>query len=236
MLDDVVVNSSPDAQGTSEKVEVNWDEQVEVKDPTADVNVAAILPPAGIYPLKLKNAQDDQALNGKTTAGGPGVPPRSYVGGFIIAEVVATGEDYDGTPIYHYLNSLTRRGKPTSDLHHLLNCAGQPASARMSVKELYHFAKEEVIESRPAVYGWIDWKASYATDEIDPKNGKKIYKDITKKMEGFPKEKDEDGKFTGHYLQQVVSPVDGEPINAQLYIRAFYTEAEAKRLMASQGK
>lgn len=228
MLEDAsMLNTSPASQASAEKVEVNWDAPVEVKDATADGNIAAVLPPSNFYPLKLKLDNTEKGLDGRTTVGNP---PVSYVGGQIIGEVVAVGEDYDGTPIYHYINSITRRGKPTSDLHHLLNCAGQPASNKMSVKELLDHAKE-VIESGPAVYALIDWKASFKTDKFD-KNGKPVYENVALSMDKFPKEY-EDGKWTGHYLQQVKNPNDGEPINAQLYIRAFYTEGEAKKLMAS---
>lgn len=217
-------NHSPDTGKNVEEVAVNLNDVVEVEDAQADGNLAAPLPPAGLYPVKWFD-KDEKGLSGQVTKT---TPHRSYVGGNIIGKIVASGEGYDDMPVYEYINSLTMRGKPTSDLHHFLNCAGQPAPNRSTVGELLNFALE-VLKSNPAIQTYLDWKASYKTDKM--KNGFTVYDDLALRMDKFPKEIVDD-KWTGKYLPWIEHPVTGEPINAQLYVRGFYTEAEAKKLLA----
>lgn len=223
MLDETRINASPDANGEAEVIEVDLDAVVEVEDATADVNIAAVIAPEGIYPCKWSNA-DEKGLAAATTKPKGTNPTRHYVGGNIVGRIVANGEPFDDAPVYKYINSLSMRGKPTSDLHHFCNCASSPAPNRSTVRELLAHA-EEVLQQNPAVYTHLDWRASYQKDDG-------TWHEFAKRMDQFPKHFDENGKFDGTYEQQIKSPKDGELINAQLYVRAFYTEAEAKKLMA----
>lgn len=226
MLPENQINTSPDSNGEAEHIAVDLDATVEVEDATADGNIAAPIPPAGLYPVKWAD-QEEKGLAGAATNSSPS---RSYVGGNIIGRVVASGESFDEFPVYEYINSLTMRGKPTSDLHHFLNCAGSPAPNRCTVRELLTFA-QNVLAENPAVQTFLDWKASYPHPTETQKNGKPKYIEVATSMEKFPKEI-VDGKWTGKRLQQVPHPITGEAINAQVYVRAFYTEAEAKKKMA----
>lgn len=224
MLPEKHINNSPDNQA-EEKIVVDFDAAVEVEDSTADVNIAAPLPSAGIYPVKWNESdQEGKGLDGRMTKPKVGQASRAFVGGNIVGKIVATGEDYDEMPVYEYLNSLTMRGKPTSDLHHLLNCAGAPAPNKTTVRELLTFAKN-VLEQSPAVYTELDWRAQYQDANGD-------WQTAVKSMEKFPLI--DDPKNPGQKIrsQEYPSPLDGEPLKAQLYVRAFYTEAVAKEKMA----
>lgn len=228
-------NSSPDAGEETQKIAVDLNAAVEVDDATGDVNQASKLPPAGIAPIRWKAGKDDHPYAGVTKK----EPHRNFVGTSLVGQFVE-GE-YEGTLIFeNHINSLAMRGKPTSDLHHFLNVAGSPLSNKSTVGEVLEFTKE-VLEAEPLVMTEYDWKASYKKDDG-------TYEDVLTKMEKFPKHyvdttqgenqgkplaKEKGGKWDGTYEQTIESPVNGEPINAQLYVKAFLSQAEAKRKMAA---
>lgn len=209
------INTDP-AENAEEKIEVNLDEPVEVEDATGDFNIAAKLPPKGVYAIRWKARDQDGVYASK----GKKEPHRAYVAASLVGAI--QDEEYEGTPVYvNHINSLTMRGKPTSELHHFLNVCGTPAPNRSTVGELKQFT-EEVLDQNPVAMAEIDWRASY-------KNDKDEYIDIAKTMEKFPKHKDENGRWDGTYEQQIASPADGEMVNAQLYVRKHLTQAEATK-------
>lgn len=210
-----------------ETIQVEDDEIVEVEDSTGDVNVAAKLPPHGIYAVKLRNPKkDDQIYKSKSKDG------RAFAAVNGLA-VEIQEEEYEGFAAFvNHVNSLTRRGKTTSELHHLLNVAGEPAPNRTTVGQLETHVRE-VLEKEPVCYAEIDWKAQY-------KNGKGEYIELKTTMEGFPKHyvnsdgetvsSAKEGKWDGTYVQQLPHPETGEPVEAQLWVRKFLTQAEANKL------
>src|SRR5215831_11216940 len=134
-------NASPDAEA-EETVEVDLNAEVEVADATADVNVAPPLPPAGIYPVKWK-VQKDKSVNAKATKPKKiGDASKAFVDVSLQGELQASGEDYDGSMIFEYMNSIAFRGRPTSDIHHFMNICGSPAPNRIRVGELKTMLEE----------------------------------------------------------------------------------------------
>lgn len=222
-------SSSPESDAT-ERIEIDLNAPVEVDDATGDVNVAAKLPPAGIALLKWKAGKDEHPYASRTK----NEPHRSFVGTSLVGQF-ADGE-YEGTLIFvNHINSLAMRGKPTSDLHHFLNVVGSPLSNKSTVGEVLEHTKE-VLDNSPLAMVEFDWKASYKKEDD-------TYEDVVKTMTKFPKHyadaegkplaKEKGGKWDGTYEQTIPSPVDGEPLTAQLYVRAFLSNAEAKRKLAA---
>lgn len=210
-----------------ETVKVDDDEIVEVEDSTGDVNIAAKLPPHGVYTVKLKNPKKEDAIYRSKSKDG-----RAYAAINGLA-VEIQEEEWEGVMAFqNHTNSLSRRGKPTSDLHHLLNVAGNPAPNRTTISELETHVRV-TLEQEPIVYAELDWKASY-------KNSKGDYVDLKTTMEAFPKHyvdadgetvsSAKEGKWDGSYVQELPNPETGESVNAQLYIRKFLTQAEANKL------
>ncbi len=230
MLPENKINSGGTAVEDEEVqvLEVNYDEEVEVEDSTADVNVAAKLPPHFVATVKWKAGKAEDSIY---AAKGKNPPHRAYVGAALFGEI--QDEEWEGTPIYvNHINSLQRRGKPTSDLHHFLNTVGSPAPNRQTIGQLLAHTKE-TMEQEPVGYAEIDWKASF-------KNSKGEYVDIKTTMEAFPKHyvdengdtvsSAKEGKWDGTYVQTLQNPETGEPVEAQLYVRKFLNQAEASKL------
>ncbi len=224
-------NSAVSDDETVETIQVNDDDEVEVEDSTADVNVAAKLPPHGIYTVKVKPPKDDEKIYKSKTKSDS---PRAFVGVNGIS-VTIQDEEWEGSMAFvNHINSLQRRGKPSSELHHLLNLAGNPAPNRTTVGELETHVRA-TLEEEPVVYAELDWKASY-------KNDKGEYLDVKTTMEAFPKHyvdgngetvaSAKDGKWDGTYRQQIPNPSTGEDIEAQLYVRKFLTQSEASKMKA----
>lgn len=236
MLPENQINNNP-ADDATETISVNDDEIVEVEDAQGDVNQAAKLPPRGIYPFKWKAGKDEHPYKSVSA----GDVPRSFVGTSLVGSLQDSGGEFEGTLVFeNHINSLSKRGKTTSDLHHFLNVVGNPAPNRTTIGELLQFSKD-VLESEPIGEAEIDWKASYKSGK-KTKTGKDEWVDVVKTMTAFPKHyvdsegndstKAEGGKWDGTYLQQVPNPLDGEPINAQLYVRQYLTNTEARKLQA----
>lgn len=232
MLPENKINTNTTDSGNEEEVvetiQVDDDEIIEVEDSTGDVNVAAKLPPHGIYAVKVRNPKKDDAIYKSKTK----TDHRAFVGINGLA-VEIQDEEWEGFVAFqNHINSLQRRGKTTSDLHHLMHVAGSPTPNRQSVSELENHVRE-TLEQEPVVYAELDWKASY-------KNGKGEYIDLKTTMEGFSKhyvDKDgetvssaKEGKWDGTYVQSIPHPETGEPIEAQLYVRKFLGQAEATKL------
>lgn len=234
MLPESEINNNP-AQDAVEKVEVNDDEIVEVEDAQGDVNIAAKLPPRGIYPFAWKAGKDDHPYKSVSA----GETPRSYVGTSLVGTLQDGSGEFEGTLVFeNHINSLSQRGKTTSKLHHFLNVVGSPAPNRTTIGELLQHTKD-VLEQTPVGEAEVDWRAAYKTGQKD-KKGHDVYEEVAKTMTAFPRHyvndagetvtKAEGGKWDGTYIQQIPNPKDGEPINAQLYIRQYLTRAEAKKL------
>lgn len=234
MLPESQINNNP-AEDAVETIEVNDDEVVEVEDAQGDVNVAAKLPPRGIYPFKWKAGKDDHPYKSVSK----GETPRSFVGTSLVGSLQNGGGDFDGTLVFeNHINSLSQRGKPTSRLHHFLNVVGNPTANRITIGELLQHCKD-VLESEPVGSAEVDWRASYKGRN---KKGEEEWIEVAKTMTAFPKHyvdangetttKAEGGKWDGTYLQQIPSPVDAEPLNAQLYVRQYLTDAEARKLQS----
>jgi hypothetical protein len=220
MIPENRIHDDPAAEAT-ERIEVSDDEVVEVEDSTGDFNIPAKLPPHSIYLVQWKARDEDGVYAGKTRK----EPHRAYVAASLVGAV--QDEEFEGTPVYvNHINSLTMRGKPTSELHHFLNVCGSPAPAKSTIGELRTFTAE-VLEQTPVAFAELDWKASY-------KNSKGDYVDLALTMEKFPKHYVEDentGKksWDGTYEQQFPNPETGEAVNAQLYVRKHLTQAEANK-------
>lgn len=231
MIPENQINNSPAADAV-ETTEVDLNEVAEVEDATGDVNVAAKLPPRGIYPFKWKAGKDEHPYAAKTK----GDTPRSFVGTSLVGTLQDNGGDFDGTLVFdNHENSLAKRGKPTSDLHHILNVFGSPAPNRTTIGELLQHTKD-VLDQEPIGMAEVDWRAAYKDE-----NGN--WQEFVKTMTGFPKhyvnaagetvDSAKEGNWDGTYVQTIKSPKDGEDINAQLYVRKFLTMSEAKKLSAS---
>lgn len=168
-----------------ETIEVNLDEELEVEDSTADVNIAAKLPAHGIYTCQWAANKKDNSIYASRTKS---EPHRSFVGAGLVGTI--QDEEFEGTQVYvNHINSLQQRGKPTSELHHFLNVVGNPAPNRTTVGELKSFT-ESTLEQTPLGMAEIDWKASYKNDKGD-------WIDIATTMSRFPK----------HYVD-----ADGNPL------------------------
>lgn len=214
-----------------ESITVDDDEIVEVEDSTGDVNIAAKLPPHGIYVAKLQAPKKEEGIYRSKTKS---EPHRAFVGvnGMTLS---LQDEEWEGTFVFvNHVNSLTRRGKPTSELHHILNIAGNPAPNRTTVATLEQHVRDTLAQE-PVVYVEVDWRAAY-------KNDKEEYVDLKTAMEGFPKHyvdengetvaSAKEGKWDGTYVQELPHPRTGEPIQAQLWVRKFLTQAEASKMKA----
>lgn len=217
-----------DDEEVVETIQVDDDEIVEVEDSTGDVNVAAKLPPHGIYTVKWKPSKDEDAIYKSKTKS---EPHRAFVGAAFVGELQE--EEWEGSMVFiNHINSLQRRGKPTSDLHHFLNIVGNPAPNRATVGELEKHTRE-TLEQEPVGYAELDWKASY-------KNQKGDWIDLKTTMEAFPKHyvnnegetvsTAKEGKWDGTYVQSIPNPESGEAVEAQLYVRKFLSQAEANKL------
>lgn len=211
-----------------EKIEVDLDEEVEVEDSTGDVNVAAKIPPHNVYMIKWKPSKNEEAVYPSKTKS---EPHRAFVGAGFVGDV--QDEEWEGTMVFvNHINSLQRKGKPTSDLHHFLNTVGNPAPNRQTIRELLEHTRETIAQE-PVGYAEIDWRASYKKDDG-------TYTEVKTTMEGFPKHyvdengetvsSAKEGKWDGSYVQSIPHPVTGEPIEAQLYVRKFLNQAEANKL------
>lgn len=229
MIPEDKINNNPEADAT-ETVEIDLNEPVEVEDAQGDVNVASKLPPKGIYPLKFKSGKDEHPYAGRTKK----EPYRSFVGTSLVGQFI-DGE-YEGMVVFeNHINSLAMRGKPTSDLHHFLNIVGSPTSNKTTVGELLEHTRQ-VLENSPVGMAEVDWKASYKQDDG-------TYKDVVLTMEKFPRHyidvegkplaKDQGGKWDGSYEQTIPHPKDGEPIQAQLYVRSYLSQSEAQKKKAA---
>lgn len=229
MIPESKINTNPaQDEEVVEIIEVDDDEIIEVEDSTADVNVAAELPPHNVYMIKWKSGKNEDAVyKGKTKDG-----KRAFCGAALIGNI--QDEEFEGVPVFvNHINSLQRPGKPTSDLHHFANTIGSPIPNRQTVGQIVEHVKA-FLEEEPVGYAEIDWKASY-------KNGKGEYIDLKTAMEGFPKHyvnsdgetvpsPKEGGKWSGKYLQKISHPETGEDIEARLYVRKFLTQSEANKL------
>lgn len=212
-----------------ESIQVDDDEIIEVEDATGDVNIAAKLPPHGVYALKWKAGKKEESIYKSATKT---TPHRAFVGVNNLSGAIQE-EEYEGVTVFHgHMNSLQRPGKPTSDIHHFLNTVGNPAPNRTTVAQLESHVRE-TLDQEPLGYAELDWKAQY-------KNDKEQYIEIKTTMEAFPKHyidsdgetvsSAKEGKWDGTYIQQVPHPVTGEPIEARLYIRKFLNQAEANKM------
>lgn len=229
MIPEEKLNNNPEAEAT-ETVEVDLNETVEVEDAQGDVNIAAKLPPAGVYPLKFKAGKDEHPYATKTKK----EPYRQFVGTSLVGQFI-DGE-YEGSLVFvNHINSLVMRGKPTSELHHFLNIVGSPTSNKTTIGELLEHTRQ-VLDNSPVGMADVDWQASYKKEDG-------FYEVFKKKMTDFPKHyidtdgksitKEAGGKWDGSYEQSVPHPKDGEPVSAQLYIRTFLSQAEAKKKLAA---
>lgn len=200
-----------------EVLEVSDDEPIEVEDSTGDVNVAAKLPPHGIYAIKWNASKKENAVYKSKTKD---APHRAFVGAALAGAI--QDEEFEGTPVYvNHINSLQRRGKTTSDLHHFLNVVGSPAPNKSTTGELTNHVIS-VLEESPIGMAEIDWRASYKKEDG-------TWADLKKTMTAFPKHKGEDGKWDGTYEQTLENPITGEKIDAQLYVVQHLTQAEATK-------
>lgn len=219
-----------------ESIQVDDDEIVEVEDSTGDVNVAAKLPPRGVYAFKFKAGKKEDSIYKSATKT---TPHRAFVGVNGLTGAIQD-EEYEGIVVFHnHINSLQRSGKPTSDLHHFLNVVGNPAPNRTTVAQLESHVRE-TLDQEPLGYAEIDWKAQYKSGK-QTKDGKDEYLEIKTTMEAFPKHyinedgetvagPKEGGKWDGTYLQIVPHPITGEDIEARLYFRKFLTQSEANKM------
>jgi hypothetical protein len=226
LLPEEHINANP-AENATETVEVDLNEAVEVEDSTADVNIRAALPPRGAYAVKWKAAED--GINASKTRK---EPYRGFVG--VKLEGNIQDAEFEGLPVYDYINSLSMRNKPTSDLHHFHNICGTPLPNRSTLGEIIT-ATEELLSNNPVTNAELDWRASVKKDDG-------TYNEFVKTMTSFPKHyvgedgkplaKEKGGKWDNTYEQEIPSPIDGEPIGAQLYVRQHLTNAEAQKLKA----
>lgn len=225
MLDNIVVNS-PDAEA-AEEIAVDLDAEVEVEDSAADGNAAAPIPEAGFFPVKFTDGEEDKAFGGKVTKPKAGKVQRSYVGGTVVGKIQDEGQPWHERIVSKYINSLTFGGRPTSDVHHFLNCAGQPAPNKSNVGALVEQVKN-VLAGVPAVWCYLDWEASYPAE--DSTKDEPHYIELVSTMKKFPVYRDAESGLMVR-LQSIPHPKTGEPVNARLVIKAFYTDAEAKKRM-----
>jgi hypothetical protein len=228
MIPESKINKNPQEEENVEVIEVNDDETIEVDDATGDVNIAAKLPPHEIYTVQWKAGKKDDSIYKSKTKGDS---PRAFVGAALVGTI--QDEEYEGSMIFiNHINSLQRRGKPTSDLHHLLNVVGNPAPNRTTVGELLDHTKE-TFDQEPLGLAEVDWKAQYKNRDGD-------YIELKVGMENFPRHfvnadgetvaSAKEGKWDGTYVQTLENPENGEDVNAQLYVRKHLTQAEATKL------
>lgn len=180
---------------------IDLDEVIEVENPTADFNIPATPPKAGIYVARWK-------LNSQKPNGGIEAKNSPKVGNFLnvhlLGVIVAPDESFDGFIFNDYMHTIVNRQKGTSEVHHFLNCLGTPLDKSTSLRQIMTTLQEE-LSLEPTSKVKIEWKATYKDD-----NGK--YIDIAKKMTDFEKLPD------GTYQNWKISPLDGERVYAQVYV------------------
>lgn len=188
-----------EAETPVEENSIDLDEVIEVENPTADFNVPATPPNAGIYTVRWK-------LNSQKPGGGIAGKKSDKVGNFLnihlLGSIVAPDEPYDGFLLSDYMHTIVNRQKGTSEAYHFLNCIGTPLDRTTSLREIMTKFQEE-LSVEPTSKAKIEWKATI-------KEGDK-YRDIAKKMTDFP-------LVEGVRQNWLPSPVDGEKVYAQAYI------------------
>jgi len=214
--------TSPDADGTEEKVQVNLDEEVEVENPEGDFNERTAPPPAS------KCQAVRWSLDEKGVVPGVDKNKKSFLTAHLKAEIIGV-EGFEGYSVGHRVNSIIFRGKTTSELHHLMNAVGNPLP-KMTLGQMKTVI-EETMAQNPVSYVETEWKAGYQGTEVDPKTNRPKWVDQNVRMDQFPLI--DDPENPGHKIRnfQDKSKKDGEPIFAQLYIKQLLSPAEAKKRM-----
>jgi hypothetical protein len=202
----------------NEPIEFDFNAPIEVEDASADFSVASKPPKAGIRPFKFKrNLEKKATVGGREFVGViPGIDKNKqrFVGAHILLNLIDPDDEiYNNFQIGEYVNTIKPKNKPTSALHSLMNYLGKPIENSEPPLSLIQKVSD-TLDEEPTGYAELEWKASYKS-----RDGQ--WKVIHDRMESFPKEKDENGKFTGEYSNETENPDTGEKVYAFAYIRRF---------------
>jgi hypothetical protein len=221
----------------ADEITIDENEDIIVKDATADASIIPPPPTAKIWPVKLSRNTDKKLIvNGKEYQGI--FPNRDKTGkprvaAHLILALIDESEEaaYNGFKVNAYVDSGVYGGRATSALHSLLNYLGNPVSNSEKPFALTQKATD-VIDDNPLAYAKIDWKINYDSGEVD-KLGNKIYitpeidehgniydthQHNTKplnRMENFPVDSE------GNRIHFIESPKDGQVLYAQADFRGF---------------
>lgn len=217
------------------------DQQDEV-DPTADLN-AVILPPDGLYTLRLKAGQ--KGVYGPTKDKDGNLLDSPRVGkdgkGFFVADmqayIVSEDPDLDGMRIWREgdatspgIYATSQKGRSgTSAAAHIANCAGYPFQVGAKIgANAQHFA--QLLAGEPSIKGMIQWQATKETGENDER-GYPVRKVAVRGMKNFPllTKRGEDGNLVGvfnadgsqKHNPRMEDPQDGTELVATAVITRF---------------
>lgn len=207
-------NSPADPAAGAQAIAVDYDAPVEAANPTADFNEIIPPPPAGLYLFKW--SVDEKGIVGSV---GKKPPHSPFLNCFLLGNLFDDGGPDDGFKVNYYFNSLVQSRKGTSEAHHFLSCAGNPAPAQTTLGRL-KAQLEETLASNPVVPAELQWRCSYK----NPTTGK--WDEQFTRMDQFPKHKRDDGKWDGTYENVAASKLDNSPLYAQAHIVRIIAEAE----------
>lgn len=155
-------------------------QELEVADPTRNIDVPIEPPPAGVYDFLWKlntNKKDGGAYFKQAEKSGQWLLNISLIG-----LLQAEGEEYHEYFVSDHLNSYLRRG--TTSIHHFMNCIGQPQPKNFTLGVLKERCVE-ILNQEPRGKAYLEWKATI-------KRGDK-YEDLAKKMSDF--QRNDDGSY-----------------------------------------
>ncbi len=213
------LNTSPDSDAV-ETAAIDLNAEIVADDPEADFNERNAPPPAGVYPIKWqlgdKGVVPAQDKNGKP-----------YVAVYLKGELQAESP-FENYPVTYYMNSIIFGSKGTSEVHHFMNCIGEPLPNRITLGEMKERI-ENALANSPVGNALCDWKGSYQSG-VNQQTGKAVWTDQYKSMKAFPiiTDPNDPTKKIRSFIGK--SPKDGENIFAQFVVKQHLSQSEAKKL------
>jgi len=199
-------NPNTEAAAQAEISDADLDKELEVADPTRDINVPLEPPRAGVYPFRWKpnvNKKDGGLYFKATEKTGQYLLNASILGQLRGEGTSLEGTEFDGYIVSDHLNSYQRKG--TTAIHHFANCCGASFPKSFNLRSLKELTSE-LLNSEPTSYAMIEWKATLQRE------GK--YVDLAKRMTDFPKL--EDGSY-----QPWIETENDEGETVKVYAQAY---------------
>lgn len=227
--------------------QLSLEDQEDEVDPTADLN-AIVLPPDGLYTLRLKAGQKGVYGPTKDKDGNLLQSPKIDKNGkgFFVADmeayIVSEDPKFDGGRLWRegtalspgiYVTSQKNLKTGSSGAAHVANCTGYPFAAGAKIgANRDHFA--QLLAGEPTIKGMIQWQATKETGETDER-GYPVRVIAKRGMKNFPplQRKQEDGSLETVYEDGVMvhnprmeDPQDGTELVASAVITRFLPVGE----------